>query len=118
MTPTGLHYLVAHWDIPPAEPESRRLSVGGRVRRPVELRGGDSRSTAPHATRHAVRRQRSRLATPPVSLPWLGEAIGSAEWAGTPLRALLEDAGVSVDAGLATLSGRAWSGNGGNLRWR
>ena len=34
----------------------------------------------------------------PVSLPWLGEAIGTAEWTGTPLRGLLEEAGVAPDA--------------------
>src|SRR5215207_2923748 len=35
LTPTGLHYLVAHWDIPPADPASWRLTVGGCVR-PLE----------------------------------------------------------------------------------
>ena len=41
---------------------------------------------------------RGWLTPRPVSLPWLGEAIGTAEWTGTPLRALLEDAGVSAAA--------------------
>jgi sulfane dehydrogenase subunit SoxC len=34
----------------------------------------------------------------PVSSPWLGEAIGTAEWTGTPLRALLEEAGLGPRA--------------------
>jgi DMSO/TMAO reductase YedYZ molybdopterin-dependent catalytic subunit len=33
-----------------------------------------------------------------VSLPWLGEAIGTAEWTGTPLRSLLEEAGLEHTA--------------------
>jgi DMSO/TMAO reductase YedYZ molybdopterin-dependent catalytic subunit len=37
---------------------------------------------------------RARLEPRPVSQPWLVEAVGTAEWTGTPLRALLEDAGV------------------------
>jgi DMSO/TMAO reductase YedYZ molybdopterin-dependent catalytic subunit len=30
----------------------------------------------------------------PISQPWLNEAVGTAEWTGTPLRALLDDAGI------------------------
>jgi DMSO/TMAO reductase YedYZ molybdopterin-dependent catalytic subunit len=33
-----------------------------------------------------------------VSIPWLGEAIGTAEWTGTPLRPLLEEAGLEPGA--------------------
>ena len=98
LTPTGLHYLVAHWDIPLADPATWRLTVGGRVRRPLELTlERASRSPAPHAPGHArVRRQRARLADARArsACPWLGEAIGTAEWTGTPLRGLLEDAGL------------------------
>jgi DMSO/TMAO reductase YedYZ molybdopterin-dependent catalytic subunit len=37
---------------------------------------------------------RARLFPRPISQPWLVEAIGTAEWTGTPLRHLLERAGV------------------------
>ena len=33
-----------------------------------------------------------------LSQPWLVEAVGTAEWGGTPLRLLLEEAGVGADA--------------------
>ena len=36
---------------------------------------------------------RARLSPRPISQPWLGEAVGTAEWTGTPLRPLLEEAG-------------------------
>ena len=41
---------------------------------------------------------RAHLAPRPVSAPWHDEAIGCAEWTGTPLRGVLEDAGVLGDA--------------------
>jgi DMSO/TMAO reductase YedYZ molybdopterin-dependent catalytic subunit len=37
VTPTGLHYLVAHWDIPALDPANWRLKIGGHVREPLEL---------------------------------------------------------------------------------
>ena len=46
-----------------------------------------------------MRRQRPGPALPrPVSQPWLDEAVGTARWTGTPLAALLADAGVRDDA--------------------
>ena len=41
---------------------------------------------------------RAHLAPRPVSAPWHDEAIGCAEWTGTPLRGVLEDAGLLDDA--------------------
>ncbi len=41
---------------------------------------------------------RARLEPRPVSQPWLLEAVGTAEWTGTPLAPLLEEAGVAPDA--------------------
>ena len=101
LTPTGLHYLVAHWDIPLADPASWRLTVGGCVRRPLELTFESIRArprrTLP-VTLECAGNGRGWLTPRPVSLPWLGEAIGTAEWTGTPLRALLEDAGLAAGA--------------------
>jgi sulfane dehydrogenase subunit SoxC len=37
---------------------------------------------------------RAKLSPRPVSQPWLLEAVGTAEWGGTPLRPLLEEAGI------------------------
>src|SRR5215470_10606842 len=44
ITPTGLHYLLAHFDIPfVASPERWRLRVGGRVQNRLELSLADIR---------------------------------------------------------------------------
>jgi sulfane dehydrogenase subunit SoxC len=101
LTPTGLHYLVAHWDIPPADPGGWRLTVGGRVHRPLQLTLEEIRKrprrTLP-VTLECAGNGRGWLTPRPVSLPWLGEAVGTAEWTGTPLRGLLDDAGVAAGA--------------------
>src|SRR5207244_5021011 len=41
---------------------------------------------------------RARLEPRPLSNPWLFEAIGTAEWTGTPLAPLLSEAGLRDDA--------------------
>jgi hypothetical protein len=30
-TPSGLHYIVIHWDIPAIDPSEWRLRIGGKV---------------------------------------------------------------------------------------
>jgi DMSO/TMAO reductase YedYZ molybdopterin-dependent catalytic subunit len=101
ITPTGLHYLVVHWDIPPADPAGWRVGIGGRVHRPLDLTLAEIMSrpsrTIP-VTLECAGNGRGWLSPRPASLPWLGEAIGTAEWTGTPLRGLLEDAGLGDDA--------------------
>jgi hypothetical protein len=101
LTPTGLHYLVVHWDIPPVDPATWRLTIGGRVREPLELTL-DAIRTRPRqtipVTLECAGNGRGWLTPRPVSLPWLGEAIGTAEWTGTPLAGLLEEAGLEAAA--------------------
>ena len=41
---------------------------------------------------------RALLAPRPISQPWLTEAVGTAEWTGIPLRALLDEAGIDDGA--------------------
>ena len=41
---------------------------------------------------------RAHLSPRPVSAPWHNEAVGCAEWTGTPLKPLLEEAGLLDDA--------------------
>src|SRR5437773_12272995 len=43
VTPTGLHYLLTHFDIPAIDPLAWRLDVAGRVREPLELTLDDVR---------------------------------------------------------------------------
>src|SRR5437867_10786987 len=49
LTPTGLHYLLIHWDIPLVDAATWRLRLGGRVQRPLELSLDEIRAM-PHQT--------------------------------------------------------------------
>jgi sulfane dehydrogenase subunit SoxC len=101
VTPAGLHYLLVHYDIPVVDQASWRLSVDGRVGRELSLSLDELRSRPAvtlAVTMECAGNGRARLTPRPVSQPWLLEAVGTAEWMGTPLRAILEDAGMDESA--------------------
>lgn len=101
ITPSGLHYLLIHFDIPLIDADNWRLEVGGAVANAMSLSLDDIRSrparTIP-VTLECAGNGRAQLQPRPVSNPWLLEAIGTAEWTGTSLRALLEAAGLDPGA--------------------
>jgi DMSO/TMAO reductase YedYZ molybdopterin-dependent catalytic subunit len=101
ITPPGLHYLLIHYDIPAIDPHTYRLEIGGAVERPISLAldalRGRTRAAEP-ITFECAGNGRALLEPRPLSQPWLTEAVGTAEWAGTPLAPLLDEAGVSDDA--------------------
>jgi DMSO/TMAO reductase YedYZ molybdopterin-dependent catalytic subunit len=101
VTPLGLHYVLTHYDIPAADADTWRLTVGGAVRDPVELSLADLRAMPARTaavTLECAGNGRAGMGPRPVSQPWLHEAVGTMEWTGTPLRPLLEAAGVEERA--------------------
>ncbi|HEX8098688.1 MAG TPA: sulfite oxidase [Actinomycetota bacterium] len=97
ITPVGLHYLLIHFDIPLIDPAAWRLRVRGHVQRELQLTLDDIRarpSTTIPVTMECAGNGRARLSPRPISQPWLNEAIGTAQWTGTPLNGVLEDAGL------------------------
>ena len=101
VTPVGLHYLLTHFDIPLVDAHSWRLEIGGEVERPLtlgleELKERPSRTLA--VTLECAGNGRALLSPRAHSMPWLMEAVGTAEWTGTPLAPLLEEAGVLAEA--------------------
>jgi sulfane dehydrogenase subunit SoxC len=101
ITPVGLHYLVIHWDIPVADAGAWRVAVEGAVGRRLLLSMDDIRSrpaTTMPVTMECAGNGRARLSPRPVSVPWLNEAIGTAEWTGTPVWPILEEAGLLAEA--------------------
>jgi DMSO/TMAO reductase YedYZ molybdopterin-dependent catalytic subunit len=100
ITPVGLHYLLVHYDIPAVDPATWRLELGGSVERALSLSLADLRAMP--AVRRPVTLEcagngRALLAPRPLSQPWLTEAVGTGEWTGVPLRAVLEQAGLGDD---------------------
>ena len=108
ITPIGMHYLLIHFDIPYLDPATYRLRVTGLVDNPLELSLEDLRSR-PRVTRPVMMEcggnGRAHLSPRPVSAPWHDEAVGCAEWTGTPLRPILEEAGLMEDASEILFSG-------------
>jgi DMSO/TMAO reductase YedYZ molybdopterin-dependent catalytic subunit len=98
LTPNGLHYLLVHFDIPCVDPAAWRLHIGGTVKRQLalsldELRRRPRRTLA--VTFECAGNGRAHLSPRPISQPWLNEAVSTAEWTGTPLVALLDEAGLA-----------------------
>jgi DMSO/TMAO reductase YedYZ molybdopterin-dependent catalytic subunit len=109
ITPLGQHFVLVHFDVPRLETvHPYRISIGGRVRKPMVLTLDDLR-------RRPIVRQptimecagngRSFAHPRAVYVPWFNEAIGVYEYTGTPLRPLLEEAGLLEDAVEVVFSG-------------
>ena len=100
-TPVGLHYLLIHFDIPAVDPATWHLELAGLFDRPrslslEDIRGRPAR-TMP-VTLECAGNGRALLEPNVQSQPWLQEAVGTAEWTGTPLAHLLEEAGLAAEA--------------------
>ena len=101
ITPVGLHYLLTHYDIPVVDAAYWRLAVGGRVERELELSLADLRereAVTAAVTMECAGNGRAQLEPHVVSQPWLAEAVGTAEWTGIPVAALLAEAGLADGA--------------------
>lgn len=101
ITPTGMHYLLAHFDVPFIDATAYELTVSGRVRKPLSLTLDELRARS--AVTMPVMMEcagigRAHLSPRPVSMPWRNEAVGCSEWTGTPLGLILEEAGLLEDA--------------------
>lgn len=99
ITPTGMHYLLIHFDIPEVDAERWRLNIDGLVANPMSLTLDDIKrrpSVTMPVTMECAVNGRARLNPRPVSQPWLLEAIGTADWTGVPLKPILEEAGIDA----------------------
>src|SRR6185295_1989886 len=95
VTPVGLHYTLTHFDIPRLDAASYRLAVGGRVARALELTLDEIRALPARSQRVTLEcagNGRGFLVPRSASMPWLYEAVGTAEWTGTSLRNVLDRA--------------------------
>jgi sulfane dehydrogenase subunit SoxC len=101
VTPVGLHYLLIHFDIPQVDAATWRLEIGGEVRNPLSLsleQLKEREKVSLVCTLECAGNGRARVSPRPLSQPWLEEAVGNAEWTGTPLAPLLEEAGIGDGA--------------------
>src|SRR3954466_11826450 len=104
VTPAGLHYLLIHFDIPAIDVATWRLQIGDASFGLDELKARD-RVTLP-VTLECAGNGRALLGGERAeSQPWLIEAVGTAEWTGTPLAPLLRDAGLADRAAEIVFTG-------------
>ncbi|HEX8085935.1 MAG TPA: sulfite oxidase [Solirubrobacteraceae bacterium] len=92
VTPVGLHYLLIHYDIPIVDPATYRLTIGDETFTLEDLKAREQVTTA--VTMECAGNGRALLEPRALSQPWLLEAVGNAEWTGTPLKPLLDEVGV------------------------
>jgi hypothetical protein len=100
ITPIGMHFHLIHFDIPSIDPTSYELPIEGRLRRPLRLTLEDIKAR-PAVTMPMMMEcagiGRAHLFPRPLSAPWHDEAIGCAQWTGTPLAPILKEAGLLDD---------------------
>jgi DMSO/TMAO reductase YedYZ molybdopterin-dependent catalytic subunit len=101
VTPAGMHYLLNHFDVPYiADGANWTVDVGGKVERPFKLAMADIQALPQRTLRVTMEcagTGRGTLALRWPSMPWMGGAVSTAEWTGTPLRHVLERAGLRSD---------------------
>jgi DMSO/TMAO reductase YedYZ molybdopterin-dependent catalytic subunit len=119
ITPTGLHYLVIHFDIPEVTPDDWQLTIGGLVSTPLRLSLDDLKArpaVSLPVTMECAGNGRALLSPRPVSQPWFVEGASTAEWTGTPLRGLLQEAGLTDAATELVFTGLDWGVQGGEVQ--
>ncbi len=97
VTPVGLHYTLIHYDIPFVDTSTWQLEIGGAVRSPGAFSLADLQQRPQRTLRVTLECAgdgRALLQPRPISQPWLTGAVGTADWTGTPLGALLNEVGL------------------------
>ena len=97
LTPAGLHYLLIHFDIPPADADAWRLEIGGLVERPATLSLAALRALPAHSvavTLECAGNGRGQISPRYPSMPWLEEGVSTAEWTGVTLADVIASAGL------------------------
>jgi DMSO/TMAO reductase YedYZ molybdopterin-dependent catalytic subunit len=102
VTPAGLHFLLTRFDVPHvAAVENWRLDICGCVRNPTSLSLAEIQKLPARTLRVTLEcagNGRANLVPRWPTQPWEYGAVGTAEWTGTPLRAILERAGLEAQA--------------------
>ena len=93
LTPAGLHYLLIHFDIPPAD--ERPLRLKGLFANPLSISMEEIKrlpSKTLRVTLECAGNGRGQLAPRYPSVPWLEEGMSTADWTGVPLAVVLKEA--------------------------
>src|SRR3979411_3077031 len=100
ITPAELFYIRSHFLTPELDPVAYRLSIGGAVRRELNLSYADIRAMPSRtciAPLECAGNSRIFLVPAVPGAQWELGAVGNAEWTGVPLSVLLESAALADD---------------------
>jgi len=101
VTPIGQHYLLIHFDIPKLNQSDHIISFTGDFLNPFTLNYKDIKKmpsqTIP-VTLECAGNGRSSMEPRSFSMPWSYGAVGTSEWTGTPMKALIKSAKPKNDA--------------------
>ena len=101
ITPVASHFQLIHFDIPRLQAAGYSIQVKGRVARPLTL-SLDDLKRRPQVRQPSIMEcagnGRSFAHPRSIYVPWFQEALGVFEYTGTPLRPILEEAGLLDDA--------------------
>ncbi len=120
VTPPGLHYTLIHYDIPAVDVPAWRLTIGGAVHRQLTLSLEDLRrrpQTTLRVTLECAGDGRALSRPRPISQPWLLGAVGTADWTGTSLSAILRESQVASGAREVLFTGLDEGFEGGQRQW-
>jgi len=110
ITPAGMHYLLIHYDIPKIDEDTYEVRIEGMVKNKLKLNMKNIRARPkvkmPVTMECAGNGRMSQLHRLWVHVPWNHEAFGTAEWGGTPLKGVLEEAGILDGAYDVVFTGR------------
>ena len=101
LTPTGLHYLLVHFDIPAVDPSTWALRIDGTVSTPLLLSLDELRArprVSLPVTLECAGNGRTLFEPPVPGERWQYGAVSTAEWSGVPLADVLDRAGVRSSA--------------------
>ncbi len=97
VTPTPSFYVRSNFAVPSLDAAAFRLGIGGAVRQALELTLDELRALGSQTITTVMEcagNNRLQLAPLPSGEPWHVGAISAGTWTGTPLRAVLDRAGV------------------------
>ncbi len=125
VTPPGLHYLLIHFDVPYVPSAADwALDIGGLVERPLKLTLDELKRCPQRTlcvTLECAGNGRAAITPRSLSQPWHNEAVGTAEWTGTPLKPLLQRAGMVAgarDVVFHASDGTGWQASNGSTASR
>jgi DMSO/TMAO reductase YedYZ molybdopterin-dependent catalytic subunit len=108
VTPNDEFFVVKHFDQPSLAEADWTLEVSGLVDTPLSLSLADLKGRTRQEVTFTIECSGN------TGLPFFNGGIGNATWAGTPLAAILEEAGVQ-DAGVEVVF---WGADSGTQTWR